>query len=112
MLLFGLAILWQRLEAKRLRLAFLHIAMSLGVLFLILSHEGFVFYVPFLILISVLSSPAVTWLQITQKAVVLGVPSLLAVSFIAFTESRVTADGLCQPLLEAGYTIYTCDGAV
>lgn len=112
LLLFGLAILWQRLEAKRLRVGFLHIAMSLGVLFLILSHEGFVFYLPFLILISALSSPAVTWLQITQRALVLGVPSLLAVSFIALTESRVTADGLCQPLLEAGYTIYTCDGAV
>lgn len=111
-LLFALAVAWQRIEAKAIALGYVHFLFGFLALFLVLSHEGFVFYLPLLILISVFSNPDLGWLQILQRAMILGLPSVTAVLAISITDSRATPQGLCEPLLMAGYAEYTCSGAV
>lgn len=111
-LLFALAVAWQRVEGKAIAVGFLHLLFGFAALFLVLSHEGFVFYLPLLILISVFSNPDLGWFQILQRAMILGLPSIVAVLAISITDSRATPQGLCEPLLMAGYAEYTCSGAV
>jgi hypothetical protein len=111
-LLFALAVAWQRIEAKAIALGYVHLLFGFLALFLVLSHEGFVFYLPLLILISVFSNPDLGWLQILHRAMILGLPSVAAVLAISITDSRATPQGLCEPLLMAGYAEYTCSGAV
>ena len=111
-LLFALAIFWQRLEAKQTQTGILHIVASLSLLFLVLSHEGFFFYAPLLLLISILNNPEISWLEVTKRAIILILPSSFAVAGIALTHSESSPAGLCAPLLRAGYSPYSCDGAV
>jgi hypothetical protein len=111
-LLFALAVAWKRIEAKAISVGFLHFLFGFAALCLVLSHEGFVFYLPLLILISVFSNPDLGWFQILQRGIILGLPSIVAVFAISITDSRATPQGLCEPLLMEGYTEYTCSGAV
>jgi hypothetical protein len=111
-LLFLLAIFWQRLEAQQKRTGIPHIAASLIFLSLVLSHEGFFVYAPLLLLISILSFPEISWSEVVQRSIALVLPSSIAVAAISLIDSDSTPAGLCAPILRAGYTPYTCEGAV
>jgi hypothetical protein len=111
-LLFAWAILWQRLESKTSKLRLAHAVASICLVALVFSHEGFLFYIPLVLLISILSNPSLDWLDLFKRAGLLLVPSALAGSAIALVQTNATPVGLCAPILSAGYSEYTCDGAV
>ncbi len=111
-LLFAWAILWQRLESKNSKLRLAHAVASTCLVALVFSHEGFLFYIPLVLLISILSNTSLDWLDFFKRAGLLLVPSALAGSVIALVKTNATPAGLCAPILSAGYSEYTCDGAV
>jgi hypothetical protein len=81
---------------------------------ILLSHEGFVFYVPILIF------PVVTYCVVRKAPIAKGIPWGLplfipsaAISLLTLVNSsNLTAEHLCRPLLARGLDTTVCDGAL
>jgi len=111
-LIFAFAFLWVHLERNRSLSSSFKWVMAILLMPILLAHEGLAFYVPTLLLLSVLAAPEIGWRQVASRALVLGAPTLLSVGAVSLLQGDVSPDDICSPLLKVGYSIYTCEGAL
>lgn len=121
-LLFFIAILWFGFQSRNMHknkigarqaLSFLLFGLAFGVL--VLTHEGFLFFFPLLVIplgLSLLAcaKPSLTWVLASLST--LTVPSAAAVAAILFLNSNPTFFQMCTPLTSRQVPEKVCDGAI
>ena len=121
-LLFLIAILWFSFQSRNMQtnkiragqaLSFLLFGLAFGAL--VLTHEGFLFFFPLLVIPIVLSrltsaKPSLTWVLTSISS--MAVPSAAAVVAILFFSSRPTFFQMCTPLTSRQVPEKVCEGAI
>ena len=111
-MILALVVVWGVLETRTATLSVSKIILGLSMVIVVLSHEGLFFFIPLFLLVSISTRPTLRMRELAQRSFLLLAPSSLALLFVVAVQASATAEQLCAPLLGAGYTPYTCDGAI
>ena len=111
-LILALVVIWQVLETRSAALSASKIVLGLSLSIVVLSHEGLYFFIPLFLLVSISTNPTLRMRGLAQRVFLLLAPTSLALLSVVTVQTSATAEQLCSPLTRAGYTTYTCDGAI
>lgn len=111
-ILYALSMAWYFFETRQISVRFTGCLLSVAIVLLVLVHEGLGFFIPSLLLISLFANPDLTWNGLCLRAVFIFPALFLSFSVVVLVADSPTAQELCTPLLEAGYTAYTCNGSI